>query len=116
MACMPTLSPLSPIACGGTGVIIPTVGVAILTIAGTAGTALLGAGDSAGAAGTVAAGGGIITTITTIRDIITAVMEAVIGLADMEAGTCIPAAALRVLPIPAGTAFPLLAAPLRRAR
>ena len=46
MACMPTLSPLSPTACGGTGVIIPTVGVAILTMAGTAGTAPLGAGDS----------------------------------------------------------------------
>lgn len=116
MACMPTLSPLSPTACGGTGVIIPTVGVVILTMAGTAGTAPLGAGDSVGAAGTVAAGGDITIITTTIRAIITAVMGAAIGMTDMEAGTCTPAAVLRVLPIPAGTAFPLLAALLRRAR
>lgn len=79
MACTHTLSPLSPTACGGTGVITPTAGAAIPIMAGDGTAGTVRAGASAGAAGMAAAGGDTITIIITIIPIIT---DGIMAVAD----------------------------------
>ena len=100
MACMLTHSLHSPIVCGGIGVITPTVGAAIPTMAGdgTAGTVPVGASD--GEAGMQVAGGDTITIIIIILIITVVTGVAVTGEAVIGRITLIRTDALTVQTVP----------------
>lgn len=74
MECMLTHSPLSPIVCGGIGVITPTAGVAIPIMVGEVTRLTMPAAGASAGADSMEAGVGDITIIT--------IMEAGIPVAD----------------------------------